>query len=95
MSVRSAGVPEITNERIFSFEFPERPGALGNFLDQIGTSWNITLFHYRNHGSDFGRVLCGIQVPRSERKSFNEFLKNLGYAYSEETDNPVYKLFLR
>ena len=58
-------VPEISDERLFSFEFPERPGALGNFLDQIGDKWNITLFHYRNHGSDFGRVLCGIQVSRS------------------------------
>ncbi len=88
-------VPELTNERIFSFEFPERPGALGNFLDQIGTSWNITLFHYRNHGSDFGRVLCGIQVPNASRGAFNAFLKQLGYAYREETENPVYSLFLR
>ena len=88
-------VPELTNERIFSFEFPERPGALGNFLDQIGHKWNITLFHYRNHGSDFGRVLCGIQVPSKDRKEFGRFLRQLGYAYREETDNPVYKLFLR
>jgi threonine dehydratase len=88
-------VPEIENERIFSFEFPERPGALGNFLDQIGTNWNITLFHYRNHGSDFGRVLCGIQVPATDRRDFNRFLKNLGFSYREETENPVYKLFLR
>lgn len=88
-------VPEINDERIFSFEFPERPGALGKFLDQIGTTWNITLFHYRNHGSDFGRVLCGIQVPANSRNEFNRFLKQLGYVYREETDNPVYKLFLR
>ncbi len=88
-------VPELDNERIFTFEFPERPGALGNFLDQIGNTWNITLFHYRNHGSDFGRVLCGIQVPPAERKSFNQFLKQLGYAFKEETSNPVYNLFLR
>ncbi|WP_423908271.1 threonine ammonia-lyase, biosynthetic [Candidatus Spongiihabitans sp.] len=88
-------VPEITNERIFSFEFPERPGALGKFLDQIGTTWNITLFHYRNHGSDFGRVLCGIQVPSQSRREFNNFLRQLGYAYREETNNPAYTLFLR
>lgn len=87
-------VPELTNERIFSFEFPERPGALGKFLDEIGTTWNITLFHYRNHGSDFGRVLCGIQVPNQSRKEFNNFLQQLGYAYREETNNPAYALFL-
>lgn len=87
-------VPEITDERIFSFEFPERPGALGNFLDKVGTTWNITLFHYRNHGSDFGRVLCGIQVPAASAGEFDDFLKQLGYAYCEETDNPVYQLFL-
>lgn len=88
-------VPEMTNERIFSFEFPERMGALGDFLDQIGTNWNITLFHYRNHGSDFGRVLCGIQVPDQSRKEFNSFLAQLGYVYREETNDPAYTLFLR
>jgi len=86
--------PGLDNERLYSFEFPERIGALRNFLDQLGTQFNITLFHYRNHGSDFGRVLCGIRVPAVERKSFNEFLARLGYRYSEETSNPVYKLFL-
>ncbi len=84
----------LTDERLFSFEFPERVGALVNFLDQIGTTFSITLFHYRNHGSDFGRILCGIRVPKSDRAAFNKFLKNLGYRYHEETDNPVYKLFL-
>ena len=84
----------IQNERLLSFEFPERPGALKNFLDQIGTTWNITLFHYRNHGSDFGRVLCGIQVPPNMKRQFNLFLKQLGYRYKEETDNPIYRLFL-
>jgi len=86
---------ELTDERLFSFEFPERPGALGEFLDNIADTWNITLFHYRNHGSDFGRVLCGIQVPPGSKTRFNRFLKQLGYAYREETDNPVYNLFLR
>ena len=88
-------VPEMTGERLFSFEFPERPGALGDFLDQLGRTWNITLFHYRNHGSDFGRVLCGIQIPQKESGEFNDFLINLGYGYREETENPVYKLFMR
>ncbi len=88
-------VPEITDERIFSFEFPERPGALGDFINRIGDTWNITLFHYRHHGADFGRVLCGIQVPSESRKAFNHFLKELGYTYREETDNPAYNLFLR
>ena len=88
-------VPELTNERLFTFEFPERPGALGNFLDQIGSTWNITLFHYRNHGSDFGRVLCGIQVSDQDDVIFNQFLEQLGYAFKEESENPVYKLFLR
>ena len=88
-------VPEITDERIFSFEFPERPGALGDFVDRIGVTWNITLFHYRNHGSYFGRVLCGIQVPSESHKAFSHFLNKLGYAYREETNNPAYTLFLR
>ncbi len=89
------GRTSISNERLFSFQFPERIGALSGFLDQIGTTWNITLFHYRNHGSDFGRVLCGIQVPHASRGQFRLFLKQLGYHYSEETDNPVYQLFLQ
>ena len=86
--------PQLTDERVFSFEFPERPGALRNFLDKIGVNWSITLFHYRNHGSDFGRVLCGIRVPNSDRARFSRSLKELGYRYSEQTDNPVYRLFL-
>jgi len=88
-------IPDIKDERLFSFQFPERPGALRNFLDRIGTTWNITLFHYRNHGSDFGRVLCGIQVPPASRLAFRQFLGQLGYQCHEETDNPVYRLFLR
>jgi len=87
-------VSGLENERIFSFEFPERIGALKNFLDQLGNKFNISLFHYRNHGSDFGRVLCGIQVPKKDRKAFKQFLVELGYSHKEETDNPVYKLFL-
>ena len=86
--------PQLTDERVFSFEFPERPGALRDFLDKIGVTWSITLFHYRNHGSDFGRVLCGIRVPAPDRAKFSRSLKELGYRYSEQTDNPVYRLFL-
>ncbi len=86
--------PGLEHERIFSFEIPERVGALREFLDQLGSDFNITLFHYRNHGSDFGRVLCGISVPPEGRTAFKVFLRNLGYAYREETGNPVYRLFL-
>jgi threonine dehydratase len=84
----------IENELLYRFEFPERPGALLQFLQAIGSRWNITLFHYRNHGSDHGRVLAGIQVPVAERDEFVRHLDELHYAYSEETGNPAYRLFL-
>ena len=84
----------IENEILYRFEFPERPGALLQFLTHLGRNWNISLFHYRNHGAAYGRVLCGIQVPVSERGDFQNFLDELGYSYSEESENPVYKLFL-
>lgn len=84
----------IAHELLYRFEFPERPGALMNFLRQMSANWNISLFHYRNHGADYGRVLVGMQVPPGEKKQFREFLKNLGYTYWNETDNPAYKLFL-
>ena len=86
--------PDIDDELLFRFRFPERPGALLHFLNSMG-HWNISLFHYRNHGSDFGRVLVGIQVPDGEREEFNQFLDKLGYDYEEETQNPVYQHFLR
>jgi threonine dehydratase len=82
------------NERLFRFEFPERPGALMNFLSRMSAGWNISLFHYRNHGADYGRVLVGMQVPPAEKAEFRAFLKNLGYAHWNETDNPAYRLFL-
>ena len=85
----------VNNERLFRFEFPERPGALLRFLKHIGGRWNISLFHYRNHGSAYGRVLVGIQVPAADETAFQSFLDCLGYHYHEETDNPAYKLFLR
>ena len=86
--------PEVDNEIIYRFEFPERPGALMNFLNSMNHSWNISLFHYRNHGADYGRVLVGMQVPRHDKKAFTEFLKTLGYRYWDETGNPAYRLFL-
>jgi threonine dehydratase len=81
-------------ERMFHFDFPERPGALSQFLNCLGQSWNISLFHYRNHGADRGRVLAGIQVPESTRSEFDRLLDELGYDFTEETDNPALKLFL-
>ena len=86
--------PGIENEILYRFEFPERPGALMNFLNSMSAGWNISLFHYRNHGADYGRVLVGMQVPAKEKGAFREFLKNLGYRHWEETNNPAYKLFL-
>ena len=83
------------DERLLRFVFPERPGALMKFLSYMQPGWNITLFHYRNQGADYGRILVGLQVPTSDNKAFKEFLATLGYPCVEETDNPVYRLFLR
>jgi threonine dehydratase len=85
---------DIAHELLYRFEFPERPGALLRFLHAIGARWNISLFHYRNHGSDYGRVLAGIQVPPAERPDFVQHLNELHYAYVEETANPAYRMFL-
>jgi threonine dehydratase len=85
---------EVQNERLFRFEFPERPGALLDFLNAIGTDWNISLFHYRNHGSDYGRVLAGIDVPKDETEELESHLAKLGYSHWEESDNPAFKIFL-
>jgi threonine dehydratase len=87
--------PQAEHERLFRFEFPERPGALMRFLESMGGRWNISLFHYRYHGADYGRVLAAIQVPPGDRKAFQEFLGRLGYEYAEETRNPAYSMFLR
>ena len=81
-------------ELLYRFEFPERPGALMNFLTQMSAGWNISLFHYRNHGADYGRVLVGMQVPEAEMDAFRAFLQKLGYAHWDETANPAYRLFL-
>jgi threonine dehydratase len=83
------------HEVLYRFEFPERPGALMRFLDSLGAGWNISLFHYRNHGADYGRVLAGIQVPPGEKRQFRAFLQRLGYPYVDETLNPAAELFLR
>ena len=85
---------DLKNERLYRFEFPERPGALLRFLSHLRGQWNISLFHYRNHGSDYGRVLVGFQVPDNETQDFQRFLDGLGYTYGDETQNPAYQLFL-
>ncbi len=87
-------VQGVRNERLLRFEFPERPGALMRFLSQMGDRWNISLFHYRNHGAAYGRVLVGIQVAETDLSQFNTFLDELGYPHWEESDNPAYALFL-
>ncbi|HTW37864.1 MAG TPA: threonine ammonia-lyase, biosynthetic [Steroidobacteraceae bacterium] len=84
----------IADELLYRFEFPERPGALLRFLEAVGTRWNVSLFHYRNHGSDYGRVLAGIQVPPAARPAFLQHLNELHYAYIDETANPAYRMFL-
>jgi len=86
--------PHLLNERLYRFEFPERPGALLHFLTNMGQRWNISLFHYRNHGAAYGRVLVGIQVPNAQLTEFQNFLDKLGYPYWDEADNPAYQLFL-
>ncbi|MCG6869135.1 MAG: threonine ammonia-lyase, biosynthetic [Gammaproteobacteria bacterium] len=84
----------VGDEVVYRFEFPERPGALLEFLTALGEIWNISLFHYRNHGAAYGRVLAGIQIPEPDRATFRATLKSIGYPCWEETDNPVYRLFL-
>ena len=84
----------LAGERLCSFEFPERPGALLSFLRQLSGRWSITLFHYRNHGAAFGRVLAGIQVDESDRDGFEATLDRIGYPHRDESNNPAYALFL-
>ena len=86
---------DVQDERLYRFEFPERRGALLNFLQSVGVNWNITLFHYRNQGSDYGRVLVAVEVPGETLAEFRQHLDDLGYAYWDETDNEAYQLFLR
>lgn len=89
------GASKVPNERVVSFEFPERPGALTKFLMGLSESWNLTLFHYRNHGADLGKVLVGISVPPRENLTFQKFLDDLGYKYSDEGENAVYQKLLK
>ena len=86
--------PLARNELVYRFEFPERPGALMKFLNSMSPNWNISLFHYRNHGADVGRILVGLQVPADEHRAFNRFLKSVGFDYVDESHNPAYRLFL-
>ncbi len=86
--------PGVAHEILYRFEFPERPGALVKFLNSMRHAWNISLFHYRNHGADYGRVLVGMQVPPLDQAAFRAFLAKLGYPYTNETRNPAYRLFL-
>jgi threonine dehydratase len=86
--------PSAEHEIVYRFEFPERPGALMQFLDSMSAGWNISLFHYRNHGDDYGRVLVGMQVPPAEAPQFHTFLDRLGYDYVDETANPADRMFL-
>ncbi|MBP6309896.1 MAG: threonine ammonia-lyase, biosynthetic, partial [Arenimonas sp.] len=87
--------PLAENELLYRFEFPERPGALMKFLTAMNPSWNISLFHYRNQGADYGRILVGIQVPQSERSAFKQFVADLGYPFVDESQSILAQLFLR
>ena len=91
----AGGRSQVDHERLFRFDFPESPGALQRFLLSLDIEWNVSLFHYRNHGDDFGRVLVGIQASEQKDESLTRFLSTLGYRYVEETGNPVYQLFLK
>jgi threonine dehydratase len=85
----------VEHERLLRFTFPECPGALNHFLSNLSSNWNIRLFSYRNPGSDYGRVLVGMQVPPSDESEFKDFLERVHYPFEEETENPAYRLFLR
>ena len=86
---------KVENEQLYRFEFPERTGALSTFLNRMASGWNISLFHYRNHGSAYGRVLVGVQVPKGDAGKFQAFLNDIGYTHWKENDNPAYQAFLR
>jgi threonine dehydratase len=88
------GRANVENERILRFEFPERPGALLQFLRGMKSDWNISLFHYRNYGSEYGRVLMGIQVPNEDSGRFQQFLEETGYSYHVEAGNEAYEMFV-
>ena len=85
---------KVKNELIYRFWFPERPGAIAKFLENMNEGWNISMFHYRAQGGDFGRILMGFDIPKEDSKKFQKFLDTLGYHYVEESQNEAYKLFL-
>ena len=87
-------MPGQGQELLYRFEFPERPGALMRFLTSLHPNWNISIFHYRNHGADVGRIVVGVQVPPQDMGDWQDFLQGLGYQWVDETDNPAYRLFL-
>jgi threonine dehydratase len=91
------GIPHspLTNERLFRFQFPERPGALMQFLDDLLSDWNISLFHYRNHGAAYGRVLLGLEVPVSDNQKLDDMIASIGFTFTEETNNLVFDLMLK
>ena len=89
------GVSGIRGEKVYRFDFPEKPGALLKFLTVLGNDFNISMFHYRNHGAAYGRVLVGIQVPKNQQAQFERQLSNIEYRYWDETANPAYDQFLR
>ena len=91
---RKSRSPWASAEGLLRFVFPERPGALLKFLSLMRPGWNISLFHYRNHGADYGRILVGLQVPPAEKRQLREFLDTLGYRHWDESDHPAYRLFL-
>ncbi len=84
----------LEHERVYRVEFPERPGALAKFLSALGQNWNISMFHYRNHGAAYGRIMVGLQVPEDEKKAFAAALEDIGYRYWDETDNLAYQIYL-
>jgi threonine dehydratase len=84
----------LRDERVYRVEFPERPGALLKFLSGLGQRWNISMFHYRNHGAAYGRIFIGFQVPRSERRQLERVLDRIRFPYSDETENRAYQLYL-
>jgi threonine dehydratase len=92
LPLQAAGAEQ--RELLYRFEFPERPGALMRFLTSLHPSWNISIFHYRNHGADVGRIVVGVQVPDAEQAAWQSFLDGLGYQYVDESANPAYQLFL-
>ena len=89
------GRAHVPGEILYRFVFPERPGALAKFLEAVSQGCNITLFHYRNHGADYGRVLVGVQISDGDGEAFRRRLDELGFEYAEETGNPAYRLFVR